>query len=105
MTSKYSVLEMTLNMLVRSRNSAVCVGSMPAACLWVMYFSIARKGCVDDYAASVGDSNGKAVWEEVFGKLGFEFLRYVSWDYSSDCGWHSYGSEHGGVGGVFVEAE
>ena len=42
MTSKNSVLEMRLNMLVRSRNSAARVGSMPAACLLVIYFSIAR---------------------------------------------------------------
>ena len=42
MMSKNSVLEMTLNMLVRSRNSAARVGSISAACLLVMYFSIAR---------------------------------------------------------------
>ena len=42
MTLKNSVLEMTLNMFVRLRNSAARVGSMPAACLLVMHFLIAR---------------------------------------------------------------
>ena len=64
-----------------------------------------KVGCVDDYVASVGYSDGEVVWEEVFGKLGFEDLCNVSCDYSSDCGWYSYGSEFGDVCGVFVEAE